>query len=167
MPGEDPAKYQIGDMIPVLKNVGQGKGVATYFPPSFKLVQHFCLENCQLTKVSTDKLDVINVYRSANCTTFETELQAIMTMRRPTIVCGDTNINVGPDPENSSSSFVHFMAKLGFTQLVWGSTHDKGGTIDQVFVNSNLLENITVRKTRILFSDHDQLRIILKKLEKS
>jgi len=162
MPGEDPAKYQIGDMIPVLNNVGQGKGVATYFPPSFKLAQHFCLENCQLTKVSSDKLDVINVYRSANCTTFETELQAIMTIRRPTIVCGDTNINVGPDPENSSSSFVNFMAKLGFTQLVRGSTHDKGGTIDQVFVNSNLREDISIRKIRVSFSDHDLMRIILK-----
>ena len=167
MPGEDPAKYQIGDMIPVMNNVGQGKGVATYFPPSFKLAQHFCLENCQLTKVSSDKLDVINVYRSANCTTFETELQAIMNIRRPTIVCGDTNINVSPDPENSSSSFVHFMAKLGFTQLVWGSTHDKGGTIDQVFVNSNLREDVSIRKIRVSFSDHDLIRIILKKLQQS
>ena len=59
------------------------------------------------------------------------------------------------------------MSKLGFTQLVSGSTHDNGGTIDQVFVNSNLRENITIRMTRILFSDHDQVRIILKKLEES
>ena len=167
MPGEDPAKYQIGDMIPVLNNVGQGKGVATYFPPSFKLGQHFCLENCQLTKVSSDNLDVINVYRSANCSTFETELQAIITTKRPTIVCGDTNTNVGPNPENSSSSFVHFMARLGFTQLVCGSTHEKGGTIDQVFVNSDLKDQVTIRKIRVSFSDHDQIRIIVKKLEEN
>ena len=87
-------------------------------------------------------------------------------MKRPTIVCGDTNINVGPNPVTSTSSFVHYMSKLGFIQLVSGSTHDKGGTIDQVFVNSNLRENVTITKTRILFSDHDQIRITLKKLEK-
>ena len=86
-------------------------------------------------------------------------------MKRPTIVCGDTNINVGPNPDESTSSFVDFMSKLGFTQLVSGSTHEKGGTIDQVFVNSNLKERITITKTRILYSDHDQIRIILKKLE--
>ena len=75
-----------------------------------------------------------------------------------------TFINVGQDPDNS---FVHFMAKLGFTQLVWGSTHDKGGTIDQVFVNSNLREDVSIRKIRVSFSDHDLMRIILKKLEQS
>ena len=166
-PGEDPAKYQIGEMIPLLNSQGQGKGIATYISSPFKLGQHYCLEDCQLTKVSSDKLDVINVYRSANCSTFENELQAMITMKRPTIVCGDTNINVGPNPDKSSSSFVHFMSKLGFTQLVSGSTHDKGGTIDQVFVNSNLRENITIRMTRILYSDHDQVRIIMKKLEES
>ena len=69
--------------------------------------------------------------------------------------------------EAHQAFFISCQDLVGFTQMVSGSTHDKGGTIDQVFVNSNLLENITVRKTRILFSDHDQLRIILKKLEKS
>ena len=59
------------------------------------------------------------------------------------------------------------MAKLGFTQLVCGSTHDKGGTIDQVFVNSDLKEKVTIRKIRVSFSDHDQIRIIVKKLEEN
>ena len=164
MPGEDPARYQIGEMIPLSNAFGHGKGLATYISSPFKLAQHYCLEDCQLTKVSSVKLDVINVYRSANCSTFENELQAIINIKRPTIVCGDTNINVGPDPSKCSSSFVHLMASLGFTQLVSGSTHDKGGSIDQVFVNLNLRENITIKKTKVTFSDHDQIRIIVKDL---
>ena len=162
MPGEDPAKYQVGDMIPTLNSVGQGKGLATYYSSPFKLAQHYCLENCQLTKVSSDKLDVINVYRSAQCSNFEDELQLIMNVKRPTIVCGDTNINVGPDPEKNSSSLVHFMSSHGFTQLVSGSTHDKGGTIDQVYVSLTLKDNVSVTKTRVPFSDHDQIRVIVK-----
>ena len=162
MPGEDPAKYQVGDMIPTLNSVGQGKGLATYYSSPFKLAQHYCLENCQLTKISSDKLDVINVYRSAQCTNFEDELESIMNVKKRTIVCGDTNINVGPDPDKSSSSLVHFMSSRGFTQLVSGSTHDKGGTIDQVFVNLTLKENDKVIKTRMPFSDHDQIRVIVK-----
>ena len=164
IPGEDPSKYQVGDMIPYFNAVGQGKGLATYLSSPFKLAQHYCLEDCQLTKVSSDKLDVINVYRSAKCMVFENELQSIINVKRPTIVCGDTNINVGPDPSKCSSSFVHFMASLGFTQLVSGSTHEKGGTIDQVFVNLNLRENITIKKTKVTFSDHDQIRVIVKDL---
>ena len=162
LPGEDPAKYQVGEMIPVVNSVGQGKGIATYFSSPFKLAQHYCLEDCQLTKVSSDKLDVINVYRSSNCTTFENELEAIMNKKKPTIVCGDTNINVGPDPEKSSSSIVRFMTDNGFSQLVFGSTHDKGGTIDQVYVNLTLRDNVTIVKTRVPFSDHDKIRVIVK-----
>ena len=162
MPGEDPAKYQVGDMIPALNSVGQGKGIATYFSSPFKLAQHYCLENCQLTKLSSDKLDVINVYRSAQCTNFENELEAIMNVKRPTIVCGDTNINVGPDPDRSSLNFVHSMSSLGFIQLVSGSTHDKGGSIDQVFVNMTLKDNVSVTKTKVHFSDHDLIRVVLK-----
>ena len=56
----------------------------------------------------------------------------------------------------------HFMSNLGFSQLVSGSTHDKGGTIDQVYVNMTLKDNASVIKTRVPFSDHDQIRVILK-----
>ena len=166
MPGEDPTKYQVGDMIPALNLVGQGKGLATYFSSPFKLAQHYCLENCQLTKVSSNKLDVINVYRSAQCTDFEDQLQFLMNVKRPTIVLGDTNINVGPDPENSSSSLVSFMSSHGFTQLVAGSTHDKGGTIDQVYVNLTLKDNVSVIKTKVPFSDHDQIRVVVNDFKK-
>ena len=85
-----------------------------------------------------------------------------MNVKRPTLVCGDTNINVGPDPDQSSSSLVHLMSSLGFIQLVSGSTHDKGGTIDQVYVNLTLKDNVSVTKTRVPFSDHDQIRLVLK-----
>ena len=85
-----------------------------------------------------------------------------MNKKKPTIVCGDTNINVGPDPEESSSGIVRFMTDNGFSQLVSGSTHDKGGTIDQVYVNLTLKDNVTVVKTRVPFSDHDKIRVIVK-----
>ena len=160
MPGEDPAKYEVGGMIPFVNSVGLGKGIATYCKPPFKLKQHYCLDNCQLTKISSEKLEIINVYRSSNCQVFEDELEFLITIKKPTLVCGDTNINV----TTGSPRLINTMTKLGFTQLVLGSTHDKGGTIDQVFVNSLLRDTtaLEIIKTRVSFSDHDMIRIIMK-----
>ena len=160
MPGEDPAKFTVGGMIPWLNSVGLGKGLATYCSSPFKLKQHYCLEDCQLTKISSEKLEIINVYRSSQCKVFENELETLMNIKKPTIVCGDTNINVGA----GSSQLMDLMTNLGFKQLVTGSTHDRGGCIDQVFVNSFL--NAKVEKTRVQFTDHDQLRVILKDFKK-
>ena len=156
MPAEDPAKYEVGGMIPWLNSVGLGKGLATYCSTPFKLKQHYCLEDCQLTKITSEKLDIINVYRSSQCRVFEDELKSLINIKKPTIVCGDTNINVAAD----SCQLMDLMTSLGFKQLVTGSTHDKGGCIDQVFVNSSL--NVTVEKIRVHFTDHDQLRVTIK-----
>ena len=155
MPGEDPTNYTIGGMIPWLNSVGFGKGLATYCSSPFQLKQHYCLEDCQLTKITSEKLDIINVYRSSQCRVFEDELKSLINVKKPTIVCGDTNINVAA----GSCQLLDLMTNLGFNQLVTGSTHDKGGCIDQVFVNSFL--HATVEKTRVQFTDHDQIRITI------
>ena len=160
MPGEDPSKYKVGSMIPWLNSVGMGKGVATYCSKPLTFKQHFCLEDCQLTKITSEKIEIINVYRSSHCRVFEDELQTLIDVKKPTIVCGDTNINVGA----GSGQLMDLMTKLGFKQLVIGSTHDKGGCIDQVFVNSFL--NAKVEKTRVQYTDHDQFRVILKDFKK-
>ena len=156
MPGEDPGKYEVGGMIPLLNSEGLGKGIATYCTSPFKLKQHYCLQDCQLTKLTSEKLEIINVYRSSECKVFEDELESLINIKLPTIVCGDTNINVGA----GSCRLMELMTNLGFNQLVTESTHDKGGCIDQVFINSSF--NVTVEKTRVHFSDHDQLRIKIK-----
>ena len=158
MPGEDPAKYEVGGMIPWLNSVGLGKGLATYCSQPFKFKQHYCLQDCQLTKITSEKLEIINVYRSSQCRDFENELESLMNIKKPTIVCGDTNINVGA----GSCRLMELMTNLGFEQLITGSTHDKGGCIDQVFVNSLLNATVAVEKTRVQFTDHDQLRVIIK-----
>ena len=160
MPAEDPAKYIVGGMIPWLNSVGLGKGLATYCSSPFKFKQHYCLQDCQLTKITSEKLEIINVYRSAQCRDFENELELLINIKKPTIVCGDTNINVGA----TSCRLMELMTNLGFIQLVTVSTHDKGGCIDQVFVNSFL--NATVKKTRVQFTDHDLLRVIIKDIKK-
>ena len=96
-----------------------------------------------MTKISSEKLEIINVYRSSKCTVFEDELESLIEVKKPTIICGDTNINVS----SGSSKLLDLMTKLGFTQLVSGSSHDKGGTIDQVYINSYLRGTIKVEKT--------------------
>ena len=49
--------------------------------------------------------------------------------------------------------------KYKFEQLMMDPTHDKGNTIDHVYVSSALLGRVMIEKTSIYYSDHDLLTI--------
>ena len=148
-------------MIPHLNSVGLGRGIATYNSEEFHLRGEFiCEQNCQLLKVRSDNLDLVNVYRSQDCSVrmFKSKIQYVVDPLMPTILTGDTNIDI---TRESGDSFVEFMKNLGFTQLVKFPTHDKGGLLDHVFVTQDLLERVSVTQTGVYFSDHQLITIKL------
>ena len=158
-PNTDASKYSIGEMIPHLNSIGRGKGLATYVEEGFILRGEFiCEEVCQLLKVSNEDLEIVNVYRSQDCNTrvFQDKLQYVVDTSRPTIVCGDTNIDISRD---RGCAFVEFMENLGFTQMVTHPTHARGGLLDHVWVTADLREKGEVTQTAVYFSDHDILTI--------
>ena len=156
---EDAALYEISKIIPHLNSVGRGRGIATYSSQDFVLRGEFISEpDCQLIKVSCEKFDIVNVYRSQECTVFKDKVKYVVDPLRSTILTGDTNIDILKD---SGKHFVEFMKDLGFTQLVKFPTHDQGGLLDHVYVTQDLLERVSVSQTGIYFSDHQLITIKL------
>ena len=158
-PNTDSSKYSIKDKIPHLNSIGRGKGLATYVEKDFVLRGEFIGEElCQLMKVSNEDIEIVNVYRSQECSSqvFQDKIKYVVDPSRPTIVCGDTNFDISRD---RGHSFVEFMEKLGLTQLVTQPTHSRGGLLDHVWVTENLRNRVKVTQTAVYFSDHVILTI--------
>ena len=154
----DPAEYKIDGLQLFLNSVGLGKGLATYCESDFILDQNVTNPLCQISKITSEKIDVINAYRSDGSREFLDELAAIIDENKPTIVCGDTNIDV---LTNEGRELEKLMNDLRFTQLVCKPTHMRGGLIDQVFVSNHLRHQVTVKQEACRHSDHDILTIIV------
>ena len=153
---EDATLYKLKEMIPHLNSVGRGRGIATYNNEDFVLREFISEPDCQLMKVSCEKFDLINVYRSQECSVFKDKIEYVVDPLRPTILTGDTNIDISKD---SGKLFVEFMKHLGLTQLVKNPTHDQGGLLDHVYVTQDLIERVSVSQTGVYFSDHQLITI--------
>ena len=69
-------------------------------------------ENYQLTKISSEERDVINVYRSSNASeNFLEDLKSLINVDRPTHVIGDFNICFKSEKSNK---IVKNMEEMGF-----------------------------------------------------
>ena len=162
LPENDDANlYKIREMIPHLNSVGRGRGIATYCSEEFILRGEFvCEQNCQLIKVRSDDCDIINVYRSQDCSVsvMKEKIEFVFDPLMPTIMCGDTNIDI---TQENGGNFVDFMRKLGLRQLVVKPTHERGGLIDHVYVTEDLFEKVSVTQKGVYFSDHDLITIRL------
>ena len=116
-----------------LNSVGRGNGLATYYKEDkFHHVEDIKLENMQMTKISSNELDLVSFYRSKECNkkTFVTKLVELVKQDRMTILCGDLNICLAEESENGVSEVLQ---QLGFLQLVNEATHFEGGHIDHVY----------------------------------
>ena len=87
---------------------------------------------------------------------FNEKVKYVVDSSRPTILCGDTNIDISRD---KGQSFLDFMKNLGLTQLVQKPTHQSGGLLDHVYITSDLFEKVSVKQTGVFFSDHDMITI--------
>ena len=147
-----------------VNSAGEGKGIVLYYKldtvsPFINLTK----SKYQLSKLRSSEIDIIAVYKSQGAEDLELaeDLENIMDHQKVTIICGDFNLCYLEQKNNIIFNKLH---SFGFVQLVTEATHIKGGTIDQVYVNLTLKDNVIVIKTRVSFSDHDQLRVIVKDL---
>ena len=129
---ESPLKLQGYDVH--LASVGRGKGIATlYKPDKFKHEGDLKRSNMQITKYSSNNLDVINVYRSSDGNSMELlgHLTEMLTPKKSVIITGDFNICFMSNGKNRMSRGL--MEKEGFQQLTTNPTHIMGGHIDHVY----------------------------------
>ena len=145
----------VGKIDELLTKFLLGKGVATFFSRDFTCYNNICEDDLQMTKVSGDNLDIVNVYRSSSNKSLNERLLAVVNPDRPTVICGDVNCDV----KQENVDFARTLEKLEFKQIVERPTHDMGRCIDVVFVNRLLLESVSVKQMGVGFSDHDCLLI--------
>ena len=148
--------------------VGRGKGIATYFRPD--IFQH-CADvkenNFQLTKLTSQSLDVISVYRSqeGKISELENHLLNLLDMEKTTLICGDFNVCF---KANRNNKIIHTLEEFGFKQLVQEETHIKGGLIDHVYlrqIDDQVCVDCSLYSPYYCAMDHDALltTVILKK----
>ena len=165
----DVDQYQMQDYKLIVNSRGGGRGIATYFDDTFEVTDSVTLPSCQITKISSSEIDVINVYRSNDCDLKEFEPMIFKMMdvndhSKKVLICGDFNICY---TEGTSNRFVKkIVSECNFKQLVMNPTHDKGNTIDHVYVSPALHGRVEVEKTCLYFSDHDLLTIKFTKDER-
>ena len=155
-------KYQIQDLKLIVNSIEGGRGVATYFGDKFDVTDSVSTPRCQITKITSSNIDIINVYRSKDCNLkeFETMIFKMIEQNdnfKDVLICGDVNIHY---TEKTSNGFVRKMIdEYKFEQLVKDPTHEDGNTIDHVYVSPGLQGRVTIEKACLYYSDHDLLTI--------
>ena len=114
-------------------SVGRGKGLATYINNKFRHDCDIREPNFQITKVNSNQLDVISVYRSkeGSLQVLVEKLFGIICGRKTTVICGDFNVCL---KSTHSNPLDKNLKQQGFQQLVRKATHIRGGLIDQIYV---------------------------------
>ena len=143
-----------------LTSRGFGKGIATYHKDDVYVTDQVCSDDCQFAILTSAKLSVVNVYRSRNCKNFCELLKPRLPEDQPTLICGDFNTN-HLESENRVSRYLK--EKLQFRQIVMNPTHEKGSLLDQVWINEPLFDKVGIEQVCVSFSDHDLIRIVLRK----
>ena len=144
-------------------NVGKGRGIMTYFKPgTFVHEKDFEATNMQMTKFTSNELDIVNVYRSSDGNSLEllNRITEMLRTGKPTLITGDFNICMLNHGKNRMSKG---LMENSFSQMVRNATHIRGGHIDHVYWK----DEDQVWKTPILemycpyYSDHDASLITL------
>ena len=160
--GDDVERYQLQNLKLNLNSVGNGRGLATYFNEKFKVTDSLNTASCQMTRISSKKIDVINVYKSKECSLDEFARMLFKIIddvekSKELILCGDFNIHFSEETSNNFISKI--ISEYSFDQLVKVPTHDRGNIIDHVYVSPGLKGRVMVDKTCVYHSDHDLLTI--------
>ena len=150
-----------------LNSAGLGKGLAVYYDASkFKHSMDIKQALFQLTKLTSEEVDVICVYRSDGASKLDmlNNLSNLVDDKQTTIVCGDFNLCL---VDEGNRDFVLAMQKMGFEEKVQRATHIKGGHIDHVYFhgsNSQLDLDAMLYSPYYPIKDHDAICSTLRKL---
>ena len=150
-----------------LINVGNGKGIATYFKEDVFSHQQDVKElRMQVTKFTSMELDVISVYRSSQGNSLEllNYIEAMITHGKSTLITGDFNICF---LNHSGNRMSKGLEKMGFSQRIREATHIRGGHIDHVYWrdDSNVWKDPELELYSPYYSDHDASCITLVRRE--
>ena len=160
-PEEDENVYQIEGYTSHLNSQGRGKGLAIYIKKNkFRHVMDLRSPYMQITKVTSERMDVISVYRSQeeSFLSLKNKVESLIDPNKTTLVVGDFNFCY----KTSQNEFSSFMSKSKFNQLVEAATHIEGGLLDHAYFKSVGDEReATVELCSNYYSDHDTLTVFI------
>ena len=118
-----------------LNSMGEGKGIATFFRSDKAIISTDVKKpKMQMTKLKTQEIDIISVYRSSGGDPKEMveELKQLIDMNKTTIVAGDFNFCF---IDQRGNFVTKFLEDHGFSQHVTEASHLMGGHLDHVYSN--------------------------------
>ena len=145
--------YQIANFNLNLNSIGNGRGIATYYPSQFKVVATVSKADLQITKLSSEDLDILNIYRSQGNKTIFNDIFPLVNCFKKTVAVGDFNLDI-----DNNSAFLEQMRTLGLRQLINSPTQELGNKLDHIYVN---FERATVNQRCVYFSDHDLIKLTI------
>ena len=160
--GQSENEYQLENYNAYLSNKGRGKGLASYFNNKFKHSEDISSEGISITKLTSDELDVIGIYKSkeGNMMDIKSMLEDLINEEKTTIIGGDLNVCVLKQPTNYITKGLE---ENGFRQIVTKATHIEGGLIDHVYIKQGPSKKFTwvLEDFPKYYSDHDGLGLTL------
>ena len=136
---------------------GPGKGIATYYQGEFKVTGEVNKNKFQMARISGNKFEVINIYRSqgADTTEFIESLTNLIMINKNCYIVGDFNIDY---LTTDSHPIIQKIISLGFEPLVHSATHSEGSLLDHAYVRSpNQSDNASLYFP--YYSDHAAVSI--------
>ena len=147
-----------------LNSKGNGKGVATYYIKDiFKHDSDVKEDNMQLTKFTSQMIDIIMLYRSqsGDCNEIIEHIDQMSTGGKPLLVLGDFNFCYLKNKNHRIKQ--HFKAK-NFSQLIREPTHIQGHLLDHAYLQEKEGQlRWTTEIQSKYFTDHKSIAIIIKK----
>ena len=138
--------------------IGKGKGISTYYNADiFQHKEDFIKTDMQISKFSTENIDILAVYRTSKGNSVEllNKLVELVSHELPTIFTGDFNICYKVNGNKRLSQGL--IKKENFSQLINEPTHILGRHIDHVYWRDplNMWMDPVIERYSPYYSDHD------------
>ena len=132
------------------------------FKNKFNHVQNIANDGYSMSKLSSQDLDVIGVYKSrlGKLQDIITQLEDMIDDKKITVIGGDFNICILKHPHNLMTNK---LKELHFDQTVKQATQIDGGLIDHLYIKKRKGQDISwvVEVLPKYYSDHDCICVTL------
>jgi hypothetical protein len=159
-------KFQLKNYITHLNCSGRGKGLAIFNKPEFTPISNHNEKNINITKIESEDIDVIAIYRSkeGSLDRLISKLHSIINMSKSTVIVGDMNIC---NKKMATNELRKYLEDKRFKQVINRATHIEGGHLNHVYIinRGNFVESPCIEIIPKYYSDHDSICIAWKKLE--
>ena len=159
-------KFKLKNYVTHLNCSGRGKGLAIFSKPEFKQIADHNEKDINITKIETEDIDVIAIYRSkeGSLDRLISKLNGIINMSKSTLIVGDMNICY---KKMASNELRKYLEDRTFKQVINRATHIDGGHLNHLYImnKGNFVESPVFELIPKYYSDHDSICIAWKRLE--